>query len=173
MNDQEPGSSSTLRTIALIAIPVIVAIAVAAFVLSARDKDSSESATTSTSVASTDGQPETSTTVDSTVASFCQTTETINQQMQEASDRFQNDEGDVPSPDEVADLIASFDLSVIDIDQTPAAMQEDLRSLIEGRDAAVAEIRRSPDGTPVTQLLPADLLDQFANIIQFHLDNCG
>lgn len=172
MNDPKPGSASTFRTIALIAIPVIVAIAVAAFVLSARDKEGDGSAAPTTSMA-VDGQPGTTTTVDPKVASFCRETETINQQMQEASERFQTDEGDVPTPDEVADLIASFDLASLDIDQTPAEMQDDLKYLIERRDAAVDEIRRAPVGTPITELLPADLLERFANIIQYHLDFCA
>lgn len=176
MNDQTRGSASTLRTIALIAIPVIVAIAVAAFVLSARDKDSSEAVaptTTSATTSTTDDQPGTTTTVDPGVASFCTETATISTQMQEASKRFEAKGDDVPSPGEVADLLESFDLSAIDVDRAPAALQDDLRYLIERRDAAVAEIRTAPEGTAVSDLVPADLLERFASIIQFYLDNCG
>ncbi|MEO6988399.1 MAG: hypothetical protein ABI239_07110, partial [Aquihabitans sp.] len=87
--------------------------------------------------------------------------------------RIQADGREVPTPAELADLIESLDISKISVDEAPAELRDDLQYVIDRRTEAVTQIRSAPPGTPISKLLPHDLLDRFATVVQYNLDHCN
>jgi len=145
--------------VAFVAVPVIVAIVVAVVVLSVRSDDGGDDGPGG-------GRD------DAAAVAFCEQTAPIRRQIEATVERLEASGVDAPTPDEVANLVESFDLASLDVDSAPVELRDDLRYLLDHRDEAIVTIRAAPADTPVSELVPADLAERFSTLVQFSISNC-
>lgn len=76
-------------------------------------------------------------------------------------------------PDQIADVIDALDLSGLEPEKMPVEIRDDVVYLMKSRDDAVKTIRDAPESAPLEDLIPKDLVQKLASLIEISNANCG